>query len=313
MDLAPIVIFTFNRLDHTKKTIEALKNNYLSKESELFIFSDGPRNEEEKLKVNKVRKFIKNIDGFKKITVFESKINKGLANSVINGVTEVINKYGKVIVLEDDLITSRYFLKYMNESLNLYKDKDNIWSISAYTPNIKISEDYDYEVYLIKRGASWGWATWKDRWELNDWNIRDYKIFKKNKKAIREFNMAGSDMAPMLNDQVEGRINSWAIRWGYNQFKYDMWTVYPIKSFVKNIGTDLSGTHSSMTNKYDVNLGDKMIKLEFDIRPNIKVQKAFKKKYNLSIFGYMAIVIKKIGFYKEARTLRNKILKLINK
>lgn len=313
MGLAPIVMFTFNRLEHTKKTIEALKNNNLAKESEMFIFSDGPRNEMEKLKVNEVRRYINNIDGFKNITVLESKVNKGLANSVINGVTEIINQYGKVIVLEDDLVTSKYFLEYMNQVLNLYQLRKDIWSISGYTPNLDIPKEYQDEIYLIKRGASWGWATWKDRWELNDWNISDYKEFKENKKRVKEFNLAGSDMAPMLNDQMERRINSWAIRWGYNQFKHDMWTVYPIRSFVKNIGTDLSGTHSNMTNKYDVNLTEKMVKLEFNIKPNDELRRVFKRKYDLNIFGYMAIGIKKVGLYKEARKLRNKIILKINK
>lgn len=229
MDLAPIVMFTFNRLEHTKKTIEALKKNNFAKESEIFIFSDGPRNEQEKLKVNEVRKFINNIDGFKNVTLSESEVNKGLANSVINGVTKIINEYGKIIVLEDDLVTSKYFLEYMNKALNLYKSRKDIWSISGYTPNIEIQREYKDEVYLIKRGASWGWATWKDRWKLNDWDVNDYVEFKKNKKMVREFNLSGSDMAPMLNDQMEGRINSWAIRWGYNQFRQNMWTVYPVK------------------------------------------------------------------------------------
>ena len=313
MDLAPIILFTFNRLDHTKKTIETLKNNNLAKESELFIFSDGARNDQETLKVNEVRKFIRNIKGFKKVTVIESKYNKGLANSVIGGVTEIINKYGKVIVLEDDLITSKYFLEYMNKALDLYESRADIWSISGYTPNIGIPEYYREEVYLIKRGASWGWATWKDRWELNDWDIKDYDYFKKNKKMIREFNLAGSDMAPMLNDQMEGRINSWAIRWGYNQYKHDKWTVYPTKSFVSSIGTDLSGTHSGLTKKYDVNLIEKMIKLELNIMPNNEVQKAFKEKYDLNILGYIAIGIKKIGLYKPARKLRNKLIRKVKK
>ncbi|MBA9016755.1 hypothetical protein B0H68_003521 [Clostridium beijerinckii] len=310
MDLAPIVMFTFNRLEHTKKTIEALKKNNFAKESEIFIFSDGPRNEQEKLKVNEVRKFINNIDGFKNVTLSESEVNKGLANSVINGVTKIINEYGKIIVLEDDLVTSKYFLEYMNKALNLYKSRKDIWSISGYTPNIEIQREYKDEVYLIKRGASWGWATWKDRWKLNDWDVNDYVEFKKNKKMVREFNLSGSDMAPMLNDQMEGRINSWAIRWGYNQFRQNMWTVYPVKAFIKNIGTDLSGTHSAMTNKYDVDLSERMVELNLNIKPNDEIRIAFKRKYDLNILGYVAIGIKKIGLYKEARSLRNKLIKL---
>ena len=311
MSLAPIVIFTFNRLEHTKRMIEALKQNYLSDESEVFIFSDGPRNDSELVKVLDVRKYLKSIKGFKNITLIESERNKGLAKSVIDGVNEIINEYGKVIVLEDDLLTSKYFLKYMNEALDLYQDNKKIWSISGYTPNIDIPKSYKEEVYLIKRGASWGWATWKDRWNMNDWDIEDYFEFKKNKKMQKEFNLAGSDMTPMLNDQMEGRINSWAIRWGYNQFKNNMWTVYPIKSLVKNIGNDLSGTHTPITHKYDVDLYEGEIRLDYDINPNQEICKVFKEFYDLSFIGYIAVFIKKIGLYKPARKLRNKILKIL--
>jgi len=307
MDLAPVVLFTFNRLDHTVKTIEALKKNNLAQESRLYIFSDGPRDNQEKFKVDEVRKYLNNINGFKSITIIESLVNKGLAQSVITGVTDIIDKYGKVIVLEDDLITSNFFLEYMNKALNLYEFRRDIWSISGYTPDILFSKEFKDEVYLIMRGASWGWATWKNRWELNDWDVTDYKEFKYNKKEVENFNLAGSDMAPMLSDQMEGRINSWAIRWGYNQFKFNMWTVYPIKSFVKNIGTDLSGTHSNSTKKFDVTLGNKMIIINPEVMPCNEVMSSFKKIYDLSILGYFAIIIKKMGLYKPARMIRNKV------
>ena len=197
MHLAPIVIFTFNRIEHTKKTIESLKKNKLAIQSEIFIFNDGARDSKEKEKVDQVRKYLNTIDGFKSVTIINSEENNGLSKSVINGVTEIINKYEKVIVLEDDLITSPYFLEYMNEALELYKDRKDIWSISGYCPNIKIPSYYKDEVFLIRRGSSWGWGTWKDRWELNDWEIRDYSNFNKDIRRKREFNIAGNDMSPM--------------------------------------------------------------------------------------------------------------------
>lgn len=310
MTLAPIVIFTFNRLEHTKKTIQALKKNHLANDSDIFIFSDGPRNEIEKIKVNEVREYIKDIKGFKNINIIESQNNKGLAKSVIDGVSKIINNYGKVIVLEDDLVTSEYFLQYMNEALDVYEERQDIWSISGYTPNIRIPNNYTDEVYLIRRGASWGWATWKDRWELNDWDIKDYDEFKYNKKLKKAFNEAGSDMSPMLDDHMEGRINSWAIRWGYNQFKKNMWTVYPTKSLVKNIGNDLSGTHSPITNKYDVELFGNIIRLKKDIEKDYNICNEFKNFYDLNFMGYIAIVIKKIGLYKQARKIRNKLISI---
>lgn len=310
MNLAPIIVFTFNRLEHTIKTIESLKKNNLASQSELFIFSDGARNEEEVNVVNKVREYIHSIDGFKKVTVIEAIKNKGLATSIIDGVTDIINKYNKVIVLEDDLVTSKYFLEYMNDALNLYEEREDIWSISGYSPNIEISNDYKDNVYLIRRASSWGWATWKNRWKLIDWDIKDYTEFKKDKKKKKEFNMVGTDVTPMLEDQMKKRIDSWAIRWVYNQYKLNKWTVYPIKSFIKNIGTDLSGTHSSITDKYNNKLIDENIEINKNIKIYEPLCKEFKKFYDLGIGGYIAIIIKKIGLYKQARSLRNKIIKI---
>ena len=182
MTIAPIILFTFNRLEHTKRTVEALKQNSLASETELYIYSDGPRDENVRKIVNEVRDYIKTIRGFKKITIIEQNKNKGLANSIIDGVNDIFNKYERVIVLEDDLVTSKYFLEYMNESLEVYNNRQDIWSIAGYSPNINIPNSYSEEVYLTKRGCSWGWATWKNRWILNDWNIDDYDKFIKNKK-----------------------------------------------------------------------------------------------------------------------------------
>lgn len=309
MNLAPVVMFTFNRLDHTKQTIEALKLNTLANDTELFIFSDGPRNEEEAKKVKLVREYIKSIDGFKHIEIIESEKNKGLAKSVIQGVTEIINKYGKVIVLEDDLVTSKFFLEYMNEGLNLYEERNDIWSISGYGPNINIPSNYSDDVYMARRGSSWGWATWKNRWDLVDWDITEYKEFIKNRKEVNKFNEFGKDLSPMLEDQIKGRIDSWAIRWVFNQYKKDMWTIYPIKSLVKNIGNDLSGTHTTTTTNFEVDLTKSMPTLKYSIEENKEINNNFKIFYDKNFSGYLALLIKKIGLYKYARKVRNKIIK----
>lgn len=308
MKLAPVVIFTFNRLNHTKKTIEALRQNYLACDSEVFIFSDGPRNNEEFILVKEVREYLLSVEGFKSIKIIESNTNKGLARSVIDGVTSIINKYGSVIVLEDDLVSSRYFLKYMNDSLNLYKNRKDIWSISGYAPNIEIPNSYNFEVYITKRGSSWGWATWKDRWNLNDWEVKDYSYFKNDHEEKKRFNKGGSDLTPMLNDQIHGRINSWAIRWVYSQFKHNMVTVYPTKSLIKNIGNDLTGTHTPITEKYDVELSEKKVIPNINLEFNSFICENFKSFYDLRFSGYVGIVIKKIGLYRTARRIRNKIM-----
>lgn len=311
MNLAPVVIFTFNRLEHTKKTIEALKKNIFASESEVYIYSDGARNTEEGKKVNEVRQYLKKVDGFKSVSVIEAENNKGLANSVLNGVTEIINRYSNVIVLEDDLVTSKYFLKYMNEGLSLYETRKDIWSLSGYGPNIEIPNEYKDDIYVTKRGSSWGWSTWKDRWNLNDWDIKQYKEFKKDRRKVNLFNECGKDLSHMLEDQIKGRIDSWAVRWVYNQFNYNMWTIYPIKSLVKNIGNDLSGTHTSATDNYTVEINNKNVNFNVNISENKVVSNNFKKIYDKNFSGYLALVIKKIGLYKQARKIRNKIILMI--
>ena len=163
-NLAPIVLFVYARPDHTIKTIEFLAKNKLAKESNVFIFSDDPKNDKAIEAVIKTRNYINSLskkDYFKKVTVFEAKKNKGLANSVISGVTKIINEYGKVIVVEDDLITSSNFIKYMNDALDFYYDDNTIWSISGYNVHMN-PYNYSHDVYLNYGGCSWGWATWRD-------------------------------------------------------------------------------------------------------------------------------------------------------
>lgn len=311
---APIVLFVYNRTDHTRKTIESLKNNSLSKESELIIYSDGPKNQHDEEDVKTLRDYINSIKGFKKIQIIESKTNKGLANSIISGVSEVISNYGKVIILEDDLIFSSNFLDYMNYALDFYENNKNIWSISGYTPPIVIQEDYQEDIFVTKRSWSWGWATWLDRWNLIDWDIKDYNEFSKNKKKINDFNRYGNDLAPMLHDQMNCRIDSWAIRWCYNQFKNNMYTIYATKSFVRNIGFDFSGRHGSFTNKFEVNSlwnSPRIPDLVYEIKENEVITNSFKRFNDLNFKSLISVYLRKIGLYTCAKEIYRKI-RLIN-
>lgn len=313
MSLAPILLFVYNRPEHTKKTIEALRNNYLAKESDVFVFSDGSKNEKTLEKIKEVRNYLKTLEEekyFKKVNIFESNVNKGLANSIIIGVNKIINKHGKVIVLEDDLITHPNFLTFMNESLNFYQFDKKIWSISGYCPPIKIPDNYYDEIFLGPRASSWGWATWKDRWILNDWNINDFNNFIKNKKLQKTFNIGGADMTEMLRSQIEGEIDSWAIRWCYNQFKHNMYTIFPVKSYIDNIGTDGSGTHfKTINNKYKVNLKESLekINLKKDISLNTDILNNFKKAFPSNKVVFIKKLLKKIKLYKIIRKIYHKL------
>lgn len=281
--VAPLLIFVYARPDHTKKTIEAIAKNDLAAQTNVFIFSDAAKNAKTEEKVIEVRDYIDTLENrnlFKSVTIIKADKNKGLANSIISGVTQVIDKYEEVIVLEDDLVTSPDYLQYMNDALNYYRNNQNIWSISGYTFQLKIPENYNHDIFLSYRGCSWGWATWKDRWDQVDWEVTDYKEFTSNRVMRDKFNRGGRDMSPMLDMQMKGEVDSWAIRWCYSQSKLNLLTVYPVISRIQNIGLDGSGTHSGITNKYDSILYNSEKPCVFEnIELNDEILKEFKDHY----------------------------------
>lgn len=255
--LAPVIVFVYCRLEHTKKTLQALSNNFLAPQTDLFIYADNAKTSNIISKVNAVRDYIdefKDNSVFKSVTIKKSERNKGLAKSIISGVTEVINKYGKVIVVEDDLLTGKDFLNYMNEALDFYKDNAKVGSISAYTYDIPSLQNYKKDVYMTYKGECWGWATWKNRWLHVDWNVESYKEFYRNYKKRKAFDSLELGLTHMLDMQMCGKIDSWAVRWVYYLFENKLMTVYPRKSRVINIGFDGSGTHCKVVRKIDGSL-----------------------------------------------------------
>jgi hypothetical protein len=239
--LAPVALFVYNRPWHTRQTVEALKKNELASESELFIFSDAPKNESAIATVEEVREFIKQIEGFKNVTIIEREKNWGLADSIIDGVTNIVNKYGKIIVLEDDLVTSPYFLKYMNEALEYYKNAKKVWHISGW--NYPIETAVLPDVFLWRVMNCWGWATWSDRWQFFSKDINK-TIYNFSRKEIKSFNLDGVyDFWSQVKANKEGKINTWAIFWYATIFKNNGLCLNPARTFVKNIGLDGSGEH----------------------------------------------------------------------
>ena len=260
MKYAPIALFVYNRIDHTKKTVEALQKNKLADKSELFVFSDGARGKKDESAVKDVRVYIRSITGFKNITIAESMKNKGLADSIISGVTDIINAHERIIVLEDDIVTSSYFLKYMNDALTLYENDKNIASIHGYMYPIVAKLP---ETFFIKGADCWGWATWKRGWDLFENDGKKLLNELKKKKLKKEFNFFGAyPYMRMLESQILGINNSWAIRWYASAFLSNRLTLYPGRSLVRNIGMDASGTHSGDTNDYDVELLEGPIRVE---------------------------------------------------
>lgn len=286
---APVVVFAYNRADHIKSTLEHLNKNTLANESDLYVFCDNAKNEKAVEAVNATRNAVDAFStdcNFKSVSVIKAEVNKGLATSIITGVSEILEKYGRVIVVEDDLMTSPDFLSYMNKALDYYEKNPKVWSISGYTSPLKALEKYPHDIYASPRGCSWGWATWKDRFEKVDWEVSDFEEFIKDPARVKHFNEGGPDMAEMLSRQVHGKINSWAIRWCYQESKEHMYTIYPTKSRIRNIGCDDTGTHCVSSDLYDTTLTDGTLSCTFeDLTPDPKIMREFRSMYDYSHFG----------------------------
>lgn len=299
-NIAPIAVFGYNRVEKLKACVAALEKCEYATQSELFVFADGPRGDKDRDKVLQVQEWVReyasSFHAFKSVTARVRDVNAGLAVSIISGVTELMEKYGKVIVVEDDLLVSPYFLRYMNEGLEFYKDDENVWAMASYGYDLKALRSYKHDVYAGYRASSWGWASWADRWDTVDWDVSDYDVLMRDKSAQKLFCRGGGDLLTYLTMQMEGKMDSWAIRWNYAASKQDKLTIYPRRGLVSNRGFDGSGTHNTGKSGYaDVlylpeNGYD--IKLE-KVTPDAKVTREFyllhtdtfwkKVKRNLSI------------------------------
>lgn len=292
---SPVIIFVYDRYDLLNKTINSLQLNTLAKDTDLVIFSDYAKNEKSLNNVLKLRNYLKTIDGFKTIKIIERNENYGLAKNIIEGVTEIMNIYGKVIVLEDDLITSKNFLCYMNQALDFYENNEKIFAISGYTGNLTSIKELNDEGYLSYRPSSWGWATWKKEWEKNDWDVKDFNTFIKDKKAIKKFNKGGVDMTRMLKHCMEGKNHSWAIRWSYTMYKLDKYCFYPKISKIQNVGFGTDATNCKGINIYQTNL-DNSENCNFKFNKNIELNHKITKEFAY-IFSYTNKAIKRIKNY----------------
>lgn len=239
MTYAPIALFTYCRADHTRMAVESLLRNKEAADSDLYVFSDGPKTEDKRQGVEDTRAYIHTISGFKSIHTVEHEMNQGLANSLIAGITDVINKYGRVIVVEDDLIVSPFFLQFMNEALEKYKDDDRVGTISAFVPPVKGKLP---ESFFLQYFQCWGWATWKRAWDLLEINSKPLLRGLRFKK--RKFDVGGGvGNYGNLYCQKVGLVDSWYIRFYASLFLKGKLSLYPGHSLTANNGLDGSGTH----------------------------------------------------------------------
>lgn len=256
-NLAPIVLFVYNRPDHTRQTVEALQNNVLAEQSDLFIYADNAKNELAKENVKKVREYIGNIKGFKSVTIIERDKNWGLADSIIDGVTTVVNKFGKIIVLEDDIVTSKYFLQYMNDALIKYENEKKVMEITGYS--FPMEKEGLPETFFLRVGGCWSWATWQDRWKLYKRDV-DYLMKEFSAEDVFQFNFEGThNFWEQVLQNKSGQIRSWAIFWYAAIFKNNGVGLCPKFAMAKNCGMDNTGVHCGVTNVFDVKIFDKPI------------------------------------------------------
>ena len=296
--MSPICLFVYKRYETTKLMLESLLACPECKDSELYVFMDEARNDDEARDVERVRQLFDNLQGFRKVNLFPARMNKSMANSVIDGVTKVLQEHDDIIVLEDDLVVSPDFLQFMNAALKTYKDRSDIWSISGYTPRLQELEgDGRNGVFVVPRAQCWGWATWSDRWETVDWEVSDFSRLAQSKELRKEFDKGGNDLFRTLEMERRERIESWAVRWAYAAAKQSRWTVNPMQSKVQNIGLKSSESHVGWHDeRHNVELHGNATVIDPDVRADETLVNAFKKHHDLSI-------ISKIGYFMRLHNL----------
>lgn len=247
-----IALFSFNRPDLFQRTLTALSRNQLADKTSLTIFCDGPRHEKDEPGTRAVRELAKKAQGFASVEVVERPKNMGCAASIINGLTEMFRLHERLIVIEDDIVTSPYTLRFLSEGLARYADNEKVFNIAAWTPPHiarNLPAEYPYDVYAIPRLNCWGWASWRDRFQDIDWTVKDYPTFKNSPQLRKAFNAGGDDLSSMLDDQMQGKIDAWDIRADYARFKKNMLGINPVRSYALNIGMG-SGTHTTTATTY---------------------------------------------------------------
>jgi hypothetical protein len=262
MNCAPIVLFVYNRPWHTRHTIEALQQNELAEDSELFIYSDAAKTHKDAASVKEVRDYIHVVTGFKRIQIIERDKNWGLADSIIDGVTRIVNEYGKIIVLEDDLVTSPYFLKFMNDALNVYENEERVMHVSGWNYPLQ-QEGYD-ETLFIRGTSCWGWATWADSWARFEKNTQKlFGTFSANDRYRLDYDGV-ADMWRQVELNHVKKINTWAIFWYTSVFKRNGLGLHPAKTLVCNIGHDGSGEHCGVSKMYEYDLSNEQVQIFSD-------------------------------------------------
>lgn len=273
---APVALFVYARPDHARRTVEALLNNRSAPDTDLLVFSDAAKTPDDSSAVEEVRRYVGRIQGFRSVTLYRRPYNFGLAKSIIGGVTQVLSEYDSVIVLEDDMITSPHFLAYMNDGLARYANDDRVISLHGYMYPVG---DPLPEAFFLRGADCWGWATWRRGWALFNSDGQFLLDELRRQKLLNAFDFNGAyGYSAMLQGQIAGSNDSWAIRWYASAFLANKYTLYPGTSLVQNIGNDSTGTHCGTSTALDVTLANSPIDLSgVQIEPSEKAAKAIER------------------------------------
>ena len=292
MNSVPVALFVYARPIHAQLTVSALLKNTGAELIDLIVFSDAARTPDKHSAVNEVRAYLKSIIGFRSITIHHRSHNFGLAKSIIEGVTEVLKVYERVIVLEDDMETSPHFLTYMNKALSRYSDDDRVVSIHGYVYPVKRPLP---EAFFLRGADCWGWATWRRGWAHFNPDGQYLLDELRRRKLIGAFDFNGAySFSKMLEGQIKGRNDSWAVRWHASAFLADKLTLHPGRSLVYNIGNDGSGTHCGDSDTHDVVLSTTPIDLSLvEVVHCIAGSQAFEQFYRQSRINLIRRVLRR--------------------
>jgi hypothetical protein len=301
MELAPIGLSVYSRLAHIKKTVCALKRNELASESTLFVFSDAPQKGDEE-RVVAVRKYLRTISGFKQIHLLERETNSRIENNR-QGIQRLLTEYGKMIFLEEDIVTAPKFIEFMNQALDFYQADQRILAITGYSPPFTLPASYKKDIYLSLRFSAWGFGIWKERYDKIKMKIEDYEEFLKDKAAVKRFRVGGEDLLHLLKREAEGQIDALDIKINYHQSQQNLYTVAPSVSLVQNIGHDGTGVYCINTRSFDVTLDTsaRPLKLEKDLQPDPNLIKCLYAFRSGGPKGMIGRLLKRFGLWSATR------------
>lgn len=312
---APIVLFAFNRPVHVQQTLESLAANSLAAASDLFIFIDGPKlnfTEEQQAQLDKVKDVVRQKQWCKNVVITHAEKNKGLASSIIDGVTEVVNQYGKVIVIEDDVLVSPHFLQFMNDALNCYEADPKVLSIGSW--NYFCSPEKLPGNFFFPFPDSIAWATFDRAWKLFEKDGATALSKIKEQGLLKKFNgeLGRPYFSDMLQLQIDGKISSWAIRWTATAIINDAFSFFPQQTLSKHMGFGIGATHETGEKDYNSHLvlAEQPIAVEkIPVEPNELALDAWRKfvksnfyptvSYGVRLKQLLKKVLKKMGLYSK--------------